>query len=210
MKFLVVVTPPSIYHSGLLRLIKNVQRSDSFAAHFEQHFNTTTSRTDLRKYMTFRVVKQLNPIGSMKTFTKPNFNLCMQERLTILKKICDKRVVSYLMTDKYHMKGGSLIQYLNTKFIVSFDCLKYCDWNEKYSTYSKIVRNVDIWNFNLTNDENNNILPQHVSIAIKKWGKYWQLTVTIWILNRVDVINYHLSAVVISRTIGRPPIDPLL
>ena len=42
--------------------------------------------------MTFKVLKQLNPIGTMKTFTKPNFNLCMQERLTILKMIRDKRV----------------------------------------------------------------------------------------------------------------------
>ena len=30
-------------------------------------------------YMTFKVVKQLNPIGIMKIFTKPNSNLCMQE-----------------------------------------------------------------------------------------------------------------------------------
>ena len=42
--------------------------------------------------MTFKVLKQLNPIGMMKTFTKPNCNLCMQERLTTLKKIRDKRV----------------------------------------------------------------------------------------------------------------------
>ena len=64
----------------ILRLLKNGQKSDSFAAHSEQHFNTTTSCTDLRKYMVFRVVNQINPIGSMKTFTKPNFNLCMEER----------------------------------------------------------------------------------------------------------------------------------
>ena len=42
--------------------------------------------------MTVKVVKQLNPIGAMKTFTKPNCNLCMQKRLTILKKLRDKRV----------------------------------------------------------------------------------------------------------------------
>ena len=42
--------------------------------------------------MTFKVLKQLNPIGAMKTFMKPNCNLCMQERLTILKNIRDKRV----------------------------------------------------------------------------------------------------------------------
>ena len=50
------------------------------------------SRTDLRKYMTFKVVKHLNPIGAMKTYTKTNCNLCMQERLTIMRKIRDKCV----------------------------------------------------------------------------------------------------------------------
>ena len=42
--------------------------------------------------MTFKVIKQLNPIRAMKKFTKPNCNLCMQERLTILKKLRDKRI----------------------------------------------------------------------------------------------------------------------
>ena len=41
--------------SDLLRLLKNGQKPDSFAAHSEQHFDTTTSRTDLRKYMTFKL-----------------------------------------------------------------------------------------------------------------------------------------------------------
>ena len=76
----------------LQRLLKNGQKSDSFAAHFVQHFNITTSRTELRKCMMFKVLKQLNPIGAMKTFTKPNCNLCMQERLTTLKMIRDKCV----------------------------------------------------------------------------------------------------------------------
>ena len=80
------------HFSDLQHLLKNGQKSDSFAAHFVQHFNNTTSRTDLRKCMTFKVIKQLNPIGAMKTFTKPNFNLCMQERLTIVKKLRDKCV----------------------------------------------------------------------------------------------------------------------
>ena len=69
--------------SNLQRLLKNGQKSDSFSDHFVQHFNTTTSHTDLRKYMTFKVVKQINPIGAMKIFTKPNCNLCIQEGLTI-------------------------------------------------------------------------------------------------------------------------------
>ena len=80
------------HFSDLLCLLKNGQRSDSFAAHFKQHFNTIMSCTYLRKYMTFKVVKQINQIGEMKTFTKPNFTLCMEERLTILKKLRDECV----------------------------------------------------------------------------------------------------------------------
>ena len=53
---------------NLLRLRNNGKKSESFAVDFEQHFNTTTSRTGICKYMTFKVVKQLNQIGAMKTF----------------------------------------------------------------------------------------------------------------------------------------------
>ena len=75
------------HFSDLLRLLKNGHISDSFSAHFKHHFNSNTSRTDLRKYTTFKVVNQLNLIGVMKTFTKPNCNICMYEPLTILKMI---------------------------------------------------------------------------------------------------------------------------
>ena len=80
------------HFSDLQHLLTNRQKSDSFAVHFEQYFNTTTSRTYLRKCMPFKVVKQLNLIGEMKTFTYPNCNIFMEERLTTLKNICDKRV----------------------------------------------------------------------------------------------------------------------
>ena len=76
----------------LLRLIKNGQKSESFAAHSEQNFNTTTSHTYLDEYISFKVVNQLKPIGAMETFTKTKCNILMQERLTILQNICDKTV----------------------------------------------------------------------------------------------------------------------
>ena len=79
--------------SNILRILKNGQKSYSFAAHFEQDLNTTMSHTDICKHTKFKVVKQLNLIGAMKTFTKPIWNLCMEERLTILKNIRDKRVM---------------------------------------------------------------------------------------------------------------------
>ena len=72
------------YFSDLLQLLKNGQKYDSVVAHFENHFNTNRSRTDLRKYIMFKVVNQLNLIVAMKTSTKPNFNLCMEELLTTL------------------------------------------------------------------------------------------------------------------------------
>ena len=80
------------HFSNLKCLLKNGQKSDSFSSHFVQHCYTTPSCTDLYKYITFKVVKQLKLIGAMKIFTKPNCNLCMQEHLTILKKLRDKHV----------------------------------------------------------------------------------------------------------------------
>ena len=78
------------HFSDLQRLLKKKQKSDSFAVHFVQHFNNTTSCTDLRKYMTLEVIKQLNLIVAMKTFTKLNCIIYMQKRLTILKKYMTK------------------------------------------------------------------------------------------------------------------------
>ena len=65
--------------SNLIPLLKNGQKSDSFAVHIVQHFNSDTSHTDLRKFMTFKVIKYINLIGAMKTFTEPNCNLCMED-----------------------------------------------------------------------------------------------------------------------------------
>ena len=65
------------HFSNPLRLLKNGQKSDSFAAHFEQKFNTSTSHIYLRKYMTSKLLDQLNLIGAMKKFMKINFNLFM-------------------------------------------------------------------------------------------------------------------------------------
>ena len=60
------------HFSNLLRLLKNGQKSDSFASHFKQHFDYNVSHTDLCKYMMFKVVKQINYIGSMHISTKPS------------------------------------------------------------------------------------------------------------------------------------------
>ena len=75
---------------NILHLLKKGQEPDSFSAHYKQRFNSTTSCTDLHKWMTFKVVKQLNRIGAVKTFTKSNCNLFMEERLTTLKNLREK------------------------------------------------------------------------------------------------------------------------
>ena len=105
--------------SDLQRLLKNGQKSDSFAAHFVQHFNNTRSRTYLRKCMTFKVLKYLNPIGAMKTFTKPNCNLCMEVRLTILKKLRDKRVT--IMNKNSEIYGACQHKTTVRQFCLSTD-----------------------------------------------------------------------------------------
>ena len=80
------------HFSGVQRLLKNGQKPDSFVSHFEQHFKSTTSRMYLCKHMTFKVVKQLNTVEEMIPFAKPDYNICMEDRLMIIKKIRDKRV----------------------------------------------------------------------------------------------------------------------
>ena len=105
--------------SDLLRLLKNRKKSDSFAAHFEQNFNTTTSSTDIRKYMSFKVVKQLNPIGEMEAFMKPNCNICMQEHLTIIKNIREKRVT--VMNNNSYIYGAYWHRTTFHQFCLSTD-----------------------------------------------------------------------------------------
>ena len=107
------------YFSDLLRLLKNGQESDSFAAHSEQHFKSTTSRTDLIKCIPFKVVRQINPIGVMKKLTKPNCNLCMDERLTILKNIRDKRVT--VMNNNSEIYGDFRYKTAFLQFLLSND-----------------------------------------------------------------------------------------
>ena len=107
------------HFSDLQRLLKNGQKSDSFSAHFVQHFTTTTSCTDLRKYIMFKVVNQLNLIVVMKKFTKPNCNICMQESLTILKNLREKRVT--VMNKNSEIYGSCRHKTTLHRFFLSTD-----------------------------------------------------------------------------------------
>ena len=66
--------------------------SDSFAKHFSKHFrndgankNDQISSKDVREITRVSILWQGNPISSMKTFGRVNCNLCMMERLEIIK-----------------------------------------------------------------------------------------------------------------------------
>ena len=66
--------------------------SDSFAKHFSKHFKNDgldksgqISSKDVREITRVSILWQGNPISSMKTFGRVNCNLCMMERLEILK-----------------------------------------------------------------------------------------------------------------------------
>ena len=80
------------HFSDVRCLLKNIQKYDSFAAHFEQQFKYTIPHTELCKCMPFKVVKHLNSIGTMKQIVKPRCNRFTEEILTILKRLRNKRV----------------------------------------------------------------------------------------------------------------------
>ena len=86
---------------------------------FKQHFKSTIPRMDLRKYITFKLVNHFNPIGAMKSFTKNNCNLFMEEHLTILKKLCDKRIT--IMNKHSKLYGACWHQPTFGRFCLSTD-----------------------------------------------------------------------------------------
>ena len=51
--------------------------------------------------MSFQVARQLNPIGAMKSFMKPNCSLFLEERLTLLLKLHDKNITIMNKNPKY-------------------------------------------------------------------------------------------------------------
>ena len=69
--------------------------------------------------MTFKVVKKIEPIGKMKIFTKPNCNICKEERLAILEKLCDKRVT--IMNKNSDIYGACRHKMTSPRFCLSTD-----------------------------------------------------------------------------------------
>ena len=73
--------------------------------------------------MTFKLVKQLNLIGAMKTFTKPNCNIFIAERLKTLKKLRDKCVT--IMNKNSEMYGACWHKTTFYQFLLSNDDLVF-------------------------------------------------------------------------------------
>ena len=63
------------------------------------------SLMDLRKFIMFNIVNHIYPFGEMEYYIKLNYNLCMEERLTILKNICEKNIT--LMNKIVDIRGLS-------------------------------------------------------------------------------------------------------
>ena len=80
-----VKTRMTQHFGDVRRLISEGKKSDTFAAHFAQHFDDAPSPAELREIMDFSIVAEVNPIGAVKTFGKMCCSLCMEERLTIVK-----------------------------------------------------------------------------------------------------------------------------
>ena len=69
--------------------------------------------------MKFKVVKHINLNRAMKQFTEPNCNLCMEKRLTILKKLYDKCVT--IMNKNLKIYGACQDKMTFHQFCLSTD-----------------------------------------------------------------------------------------
>ena len=69
--------------------VKKGKLSDSFAAHFSQHFKekSKVKRREVRQLLNVEVLWKGNPICCTKTFGKNSCQLCMKERLSILNNL---------------------------------------------------------------------------------------------------------------------------
>ena len=61
--------------------VMNDNNSDYFAAHFAKYFTKKPSPQQCRKIMSFEILSTVNTIGSMKTWVKLSYTLCMKERM---------------------------------------------------------------------------------------------------------------------------------
>ena len=73
----------------VVKLVNRDESSDSFAAHFAEHFKASGTDATVglaREMVEVKILWQGDPIKCMKSFGKKTCSLCMQERLEILKR----------------------------------------------------------------------------------------------------------------------------
>ena len=79
------------FHFNHVRVLLTKKKSDSFASHFATHFCPTDlpqppKSKDIREITSIKIIDKVKPVTAMKSFDCPHCQLCMKERLLIVKK----------------------------------------------------------------------------------------------------------------------------
>ena len=77
------------HFQNVAQKVPHNKNSDTFAAHFAQHFDQKPTQQHCREIMKFEILSMVNPIGSVKTWDKSSCNLCIKGRLEIFS--CSQR-----------------------------------------------------------------------------------------------------------------------
>ena len=74
------------YFQDMAQKVQHDKNYDTFAAHFAQHFDQKPTPQKCREIMKFEILSKVNPIESMKAWSKSSCTLCMKERLEIVSR----------------------------------------------------------------------------------------------------------------------------
>ena len=58
------------HFQDIAQKVQHDKHSDTFAAHFETHFDQKPTPQQCREITKFKILSKVNPIGSMKTWSK--------------------------------------------------------------------------------------------------------------------------------------------
>ena len=64
--------------------VQQDKNSDTSADHFAQHFNQKLTPQQFCEIMKIEILSKVNPIRSMKTWSKSSCTFCMKEKLEIV------------------------------------------------------------------------------------------------------------------------------
>ena len=74
------------HYQDVAQKVQHDKNSDTFAAHFARHFDRKPTPQQCREITKFENLSKVNPIGSMKTWSKSSRTLCMKGRLWIVSR----------------------------------------------------------------------------------------------------------------------------